>query len=43
MKFDNQNVRVYDDVAVVTGMQAFVGSAKGYVPGPLRIIDTWVW
>ncbi len=43
MKFDNQSVRVYDDLAIVGRMQTFVGSAEGrYVPGPRRITDIWV-
>ena len=41
-KLDNLKVRVYGDVAVVTGVQTLTGSAKGYVSGPRRFMDLWV-
>jgi len=41
-KLDNLKVRIYGDVAVITGMQTLTGSAKGYVSGPRRFMDLWV-
>ena len=41
-KLDNLKVRIYGDVAVVTGIQTLTGSAKGYVSGPRRFTDLWV-
>ena len=41
-KLDNLKVRIYGDVAVVTGVQTLTGSAKGYVSGARRITDLWV-
>ena len=41
-KLDNLRVRIYGDVAVVTGIQTLTGSAKGYVSGPRRFTDLWV-
>jgi ketosteroid isomerase-like protein len=39
---DSLRVRVYGDVAVVTGVQTLTGSAKGYVSGPRRYTNLWV-
>jgi ketosteroid isomerase-like protein len=41
-KFDDLKVRMYGDVAVVTGLQTLTGSMKGYVSGPRRITDLWI-
>jgi len=41
-KLDNLKVRIYGDVAVVTGIQTLTGSSKGYVSGPRRFTDLWV-
>ena len=41
-KLDSSKVRIYGDVAVVSGVQTLTGSAKGYVSGPRRITDLWV-
>jgi ketosteroid isomerase-like protein len=41
-KLENLKVRIYGDVAVVTGIQTLTGSAKGYVSGLRRITDLWV-
>jgi ketosteroid isomerase-like protein len=41
-KLENLKVRIYGDVAVVTGAQTLTGSSKGYVAGPRRITDLWV-
>ena len=41
-KFDDLKIRIYGDVAVVTGRQTLTGSSKGYVSGPRRITDLWV-
>ena len=41
-KLDNLKVRIYGDVAVVTGEQTLTGSAKGYISGLRRITDLWV-
>jgi ketosteroid isomerase-like protein len=41
-KMDNLRVRIYGDVAVITGVQTLTGSAKGYVSGPRRLTDLWV-
>ena len=35
-------VRVYHDVAVVTGVSTLTGSAKGYASGPRRFTEIWV-
>ena len=41
-KLDDLKVRVYGDVAVVTGVQTLTGSAKGYVSGARRYTNLWV-
>jgi len=41
-KFADLKVRVFGDVAVLTGRQTIQGTAKGYVPGPRRITDVFV-
>jgi ketosteroid isomerase-like protein len=41
-KLDDLKVRVYGDVAVVTGVQTLTGSAKGYVSGARRFTNVWV-
>jgi len=41
-KLENLKVRIYGDVAIVTGSQVLTGAAKGYVSGPRRITDVWV-
>jgi Domain of unknown function (DUF4440) len=40
--FSDMKVRFYGDVAIVTGVQTFQGTAKGYVSGPRRITDLFV-
>ena len=39
---DNLKVRMYHDVAVVTGISTLTGSAKGYASGPRRFTEIWV-
>ncbi len=41
-KSDDMRVRIYRDVAVVTGISTLTGSAKGYVSGPRRFTEVWV-
>lgn len=41
-KTDDSKVRIYRDVAVVTGLSTLTGSAKGYVSGPRRFTEVWV-
>ncbi len=41
-KSDDLKVRMYGDVAVVTGQLTLTGSAKNYVPGPRRFTEIWV-
>ncbi len=41
-KSDDLKVRVYRDVAVVTGISTLSGSAKGYASGPRRFTEVWV-
>src|SRR5881296_1102927 len=41
-KFADLKVRIFGDVAVLTGEQTIQGTAKGYVPGPRRITDIFV-
>lgn len=41
-KIDDLRVRVYGDVAIVTGLNTLTGSAKGYVSGARRFTDVWV-
>ena len=39
---DDLKVRMYHDVAVVTGISTLTGSAKGYASGPRRFTEVWV-
>ena len=41
-KSDELKVRVFGNVAVVTGLSTLTGSAKGYVSGPRRFTEVWV-
>ena len=41
-KSDDLRVRVFGNVAVVTGVSTLTGSAKGYVAGPRRFTEVWV-
>jgi ketosteroid isomerase-like protein len=41
-KSDDMKVRIYGDVAVVTGVSTLTGSAKGYVSGARRFTEVWV-
>ena len=41
-KFADLKVRIFGDVAILTGQQTIQGTAKGYVPGPRRISDIFV-
>src|SRR5213082_3190120 len=41
-KFADLKVRIFGDVAVLTGQQTIQGAAKGSVPGPRRITDIFV-
>ena len=41
-KFADLKVRIFGDVAILTGQQTIQGTAKGYVPGPRRITDIFV-
>ena len=41
-KLDDVKVRIYRDVAVVTGVQTLTGSAKGYVSGARNFTELWV-
>jgi len=41
-KSDDLKVRIYRDVAVVTGISTLTGSAKGYVSGARRFTELWV-
>jgi ketosteroid isomerase-like protein len=40
--FADMKVRIYGDVAVVTGIQTLAGTMKGYTSGARRITDLWV-
>jgi ketosteroid isomerase-like protein len=40
--FADMKVRIYGDVAVVTGIQTLAGTMKGYASGARRITDLWV-
>ena len=39
---DDMKVRVFGNVAIVTGISTLTGSAKGYVAGPRRFTEVWV-
>ena len=41
-KLDDVNVRVFGDVAIVTGRVTLEGAQKGYVSGPRRFTDVFV-
>ena len=41
-KTDDLKVRMYHDVAIVTGLSILTGSAKGYASGPRRFTEVWV-
>src|SRR3989440_12981296 len=41
-KFADLKVRIFGDVAVLTGRQTIQGTAKGFVPGPRSITDIFV-
>jgi ketosteroid isomerase-like protein len=41
-KTDDMKVRVFGDVAIVTGRQTLEGTSKGYVSGPRRFTDVFV-
>lgn len=41
-KSDDLRVRVYHDMAIVTGLSTLTGSAAGYVSGPRRFTEIWV-
>src|SRR5438876_10210426 len=41
-KFADLKVRIFGDVAVLTGEQTIQGTVKGYVPGLRRITDIFV-
>ena len=41
-KTENQKVRVYGDVAILTGVSTLSGSAKGYMSGPRNFTEIWV-
>ena len=40
-KTDNMKVRVFGDVAIVTGRQTLEGTSKGYKSGPRRFTDVF--
>jgi ketosteroid isomerase-like protein len=41
-KTDDLKVRVYGNVAIVTGLSTLTGSSKAYVSGPRRYTEVWV-
>ncbi|HEX3197176.1 MAG TPA: nuclear transport factor 2 family protein [Propionibacteriaceae bacterium] len=41
-KSEDLKVRMYGDVAVVTGQLTLTGSAQNYVAGPRRFTEIWV-
>ena len=41
-KSDDMKVRVYGNVAVVTGVSTLTGSAKGYLSGARNFTELWV-
>ncbi len=41
-KFADLKVRIFGDVAVLTGRQTIQGTAKGYLPGARRVTDIFV-
>jgi hypothetical protein len=41
-KIDDLRVRVYGEVAIVTGLNTLTGATKGYVSGGRRFTDVWV-
>ena len=42
ISYSDLKARVYDNAAIVTGIETLTGTAKGYVPGPRRLTDVWV-
>ena len=42
ISYSDLKARIYDNAAIVTGVETLVGTAKGYVPGPRRLTDVWV-
>jgi hypothetical protein len=42
ISYSDLKARVYDNAAIVTGIETLAGTAKGYVPGPRRLTDVWV-
>ena len=38
----DMKVRIFGDVAIITGIQTAQGTAKGYTPGPRRFTDIFV-
>jgi ketosteroid isomerase-like protein len=41
-KSDDLKVRIYGDVAAITGLSTLTGSAKGYDSGARRFTELWV-
>jgi ketosteroid isomerase-like protein len=41
-KSDDMKVRIYGNVAIVTGVSTLTGSAKGYVSGARNFTELWV-
>jgi ketosteroid isomerase-like protein len=41
-KSDDLKVRIYGNVAIVTGLSTLTGSSKAYVSGPRRYTEVWV-
>jgi ketosteroid isomerase-like protein len=41
-KSEDMKVRVFGNVAIVTGLSILTGSAKAYVSGPRRFTEVWV-
>jgi ketosteroid isomerase-like protein len=41
-KSDDLKVRIYGNVAIVTGLSTLTGSSKAYVSGPRRFTEVWV-
>jgi uncharacterized protein (TIGR02246 family) len=41
-KISDSKIRMYHDVAVMTGTQTLTGTAKGYISGARRFTQLWV-
>ncbi len=41
-KTDDLKLRMYGNVAIVTGLSTLTGSSKAYVSGPRRFTEVWV-